>query len=266
MKLYSRDYCVEPTKSEISEYEEILKEEKANARIGRKILCYKYPEAIRHYNSLFPNNHIELFDCKSTGKMDELIEDFTKIVHNENSKERDILNFINHKQAYFIIGSVLTRENFGHHEAYIFPEFSIGNGKYFADYLIVGKNSGGYEFIFIELEAPNKRITIKDGYEGQAMRLGLNQIFDWKCEIEANYSLIKQEFEKQSKKTSVLPIEFQKLDQTRIHYVVVAGVRDDYNDTTYRNRRLKLKEQDIKIYHYDNLIDFSTELEERATF
>ena len=44
MKLYSRDYCVEPTKSEISEYEEILKEEKANARIGRKILYYKYPE------------------------------------------------------------------------------------------------------------------------------------------------------------------------------------------------------------------------------
>lgn len=40
MKLYSRDYCVEPTKSEISEYEEILKEEKANARIGRKILYY----------------------------------------------------------------------------------------------------------------------------------------------------------------------------------------------------------------------------------
>ena len=66
----------------------------------------------------------------------------------------------------------------------------------------MGKNSGGYEFIFIELEAPNKRITIKDGYEGQAMRLGLNQIFDWKCEIEANYSLIKQEFE--SKRSALL--------------------------------------------------------------
>lgn len=266
MKLYQRDYCKGPSESEIKEYEQILEQEKDGMSIGRKNLYYKYPEAIRHYKSLFPNNHIELLDWKMSGKMKELTEEFAYIVHNKSSNERDILNFINHKPAHYIIGSLLSYKDFGHHNTYIFPEFSIGNGTYYADYLIVGKNSGGYEFVFVELEAPNKSTTIKSGYEGFATRSGLNQISDWKFLIEADFRSITKEFEKFCIDVEKLPLEFRQYDSTRMHYMVIAGLRDDYNAVTYRIRRQKIKEQGIEMYHYDNLVDLSKSLEEKSTF
>lgn len=266
MKLYLRDYCKEPTESEMKEYERVLKMEKEKLSIGKRNLYHQYPEAIRHHKSLFPNNHIDLFDWKKSGKMSELTEEFEKIVHNVDSKEQDILKFINHRPAPYIIGALLTYKKFGHHETYIFPEFSIGNGLYYADYLIVGKSSGGYEFVFVELEAPNKRTTIKSGYEGQATRAGLNQILDWKYAIESDFISITKEFEKACIDVKKLPLECQQYDSTRMHYMVVAGLRDDYNDTTYRTRRLKAKEQGIEMYHYDNLIDLARLLEEKNTF
>lgn len=267
MNLYDdRDYSKSPTESEKEEYELILKEEKEGMFIGKRNLYFKYPAAIRHYQSLFPNNHVDLIDWKMTGEMNKLTEEFSSIVHNQDSNERDILNFINHKPAHYIIGSLLTYKDFGHHETYIFPEFSIGAGKYYADYLIIGKNSGGYEFLFVELEAPNKRTTIKNGYEGQATRSGLNQISDWKSEIEANFHLITKEFEKHCIDVGKLPKEFKQYDSTRMHYMVITGLRNDYNDVTYRIRRLKVNGSGIDMYHYDNLIDLSKGLEDKNTF
>lgn len=266
MKLYQRDYCKKPKESEIAEYNQIQTEETSELPIGRQNLYYKYPEAIRHHNSLFPNNHIDLYDWKASGKMSELTEEFAQLVQNPNTNERKILEFINHRPAQYIIGSLLIHKDFGHHEAYIFPEFSIGGGKYYADYLIVGKNSGGYEFIFVELESPNTRITIKSGYDGQSTRAGLNQIFDWKSSIESNFAALTREFEKASNPENTLPPEFQHYDSTRMHYIVIAGLRTDYNGVTYRTRRSRSKEQGIDQYHYNNLVDFSRELETRSTF
>lgn len=51
-----------------------------------------------------------------------------------------------------------------------------------------------------------------------------------------------------------------------MHYMVIAGLRDDYNAVTYRIRRQKIKEQGIEMYHYDNLVDLSKSLEEKSTF
>lgn len=48
--------------------------------------------------------------------------------------------------------------------------------------------------------------------------------------------------------------------------MVIAGLRGDYNNVTYRTRRLKVKEQGIEMYHYDNLIDLSKSLEEKIRF
>lgn len=199
-------------------------------------------------------------------KTNTLTEEFAQLVHASNVNERDVLRFINHKPAHYIIGSLLSYRNFGHHESYIFPEFSIGNGNYYADYLIVGKNSGGYEFLFVELEAPNKSTTIKSGYEGLATRSGLNQIRDWKYQIETDFQSITKEFEKVSITPEKLPKEFRNYDSTRFHYAVVSGLRDDYHEVTYRLRRANAKEQGIQMYHYDNLIDCSKLLEERNSF
>ena len=266
MKLYERDYCLSPNETEIAEYNIVLEKEKEGLPIGRRNMYREYPEAVRHYNSLFPNNHIDLLDWKNSGKMEAFTDTFDALIHNPETKEREVLNYINHTPAHYLIMALLSYKDFGHHEAYLFPEFSIGNGTYYADYLIVGKNSGGYEFVFFELEAPNGRTTIKSGHDGQAIRSGLNQISDWKYKINSEYDSIANEFKKAGKKDTSFPSEFLKLDQTRIHYMVISGLRKDYNEVTYYERRSKAKEQGIAMYHYDNLLDLARNLQEKNTF
>ena len=45
-----------------------------------------------------------------------------------------------------------------------------------------------------------------------------------------------------------------------MHYVVVAGRRSDFNDLTYRIARESFLKENIKLLHYDNLIDFSNSI------
>lgn len=267
MNLYKRDYLKDPpTVHELQRYQEVLHTEQpndGNARIGKTNLRRMYPEAVRHFESLFPNNHVELFDFHNTGNMELLNEEFCKLIHNPETKERDVLRFINHRPAYHIIGGVFKYFNFGHHDAYIFPEFRLG--EYIPDYLLIGKSSGGYEFIFVELEHPNGRTTLKSGHEGEAFRKGTYQVFDWKAEIEAHFPAVFATIIQYSNKAA-LPIEFSELDSSRFHYVVVAGLREDYKESTYRDRRNKAIQQNILTLHYDNLYDKACELVESQTF
>lgn len=68
---------------------------------------------------------------------------------------------------------------------------------------------------------------------------------------------------KNSKKYTpkILTEEFFRYDPTRMHYAVVAGRRQDFDDPAIRvlQRQLK-KESDIKLLHYDNLLDDSRRL------
>ena len=138
-------------------------------------------------------------------------------------------------------------------------------GSYFADYLLIGKSSGGYEFVFVELEHPNGRTTLISGHEGEAFRKGTYQIYDWKAEIEAHFSASFATIIKYSNKP-LLPKEFTEYDSSRFHYVVVAGLREDYNEATYRDRRNKEAQQNILTLHYDNLYDKACELETAQSF
>ena len=103
---------------------------------------------------------------------------------------RCCLRFINHKPAFYIPASILYAGGFafGHHDLYLFPEFKLGD-KYRADYVLIGSGSGGYEFVFIEFESPNERITLKDGHSGQAIRKGNFQLSDWKRWIESHSNI-----------------------------------------------------------------------------
>ena len=265
MKLYSRDYRI-ITSSELEKYQAILKPETEGQPIGRINMYDSYPTAVKHYLSLFPNNHINLCDMKKQGDLQVLNDKFKAIVHSENALELDVLSFINKTPAYHIIGSIFEcgRFNFGHHEAYLFPEFSF-DGKYRADYLLIGKGSGGYEFVFIEFERSNGRITLKDGNLGEVFRKGINQISDWQTWLDANFQSLGKYFEG-IKGKGELPEEFLKYDTTRMHYVVVAGLRSDFDEKTYRLQRDKLKKEDIKLLQYDNLCDSADRLLDMRTF
>lgn len=267
MNLYKRDYIKNiPSKQEIQLYEDILyveRETVEDRKYGKRNLRRLYPVAVRHYNSLFPNNHIELFDFQNEGNMEQLNKEFCALIHDETTNEREILRFINHKPAYYIIAGVFKYYNLGNHDAYVFPEFALG--KYIADYLLIGKNSGGYEFIFVELEHPNGRTTIKSGHEGESCRKGTYQVYDWKAEIEAHFSVSFATIIKYSNKSS-LPKEFEEYDSSRFHYIVVAGLREDYTEATYRDRRYKAVQQNILTLHYDNLYDKACELETAQSF
>lgn len=263
----TRDYR-NITKSERQIYEEILAKGNTERKFGRINHYNQYPEAVKNFLSLFPNNHICLYDLKRKNDLHSINLEFQKLIHDEATTEQDILRFINHNpKAFHIIGSIFSAGGFtfGHHSAFLFPEFRLGN-EYRADYLLIGSSSGGYEFIFIELEKSNGRVVLKDGHLGKVLRDGENQIVNWKKWIEGNFHTLQEFFNEEKSPQKPLPKEFCCFDNTRIHYVVVGGTREHYSEEMYRHRRSKLLESNIKMLHYDNLFDYSEELLERKTF
>ena len=172
--------------------------------------------------------------------------------------ELDIKRYIQNNKYYHIPASIFSNYTFGHHEAVLFKEFPLGT-QYVVDYLLAGRASGGWQFIFVEFENPYNNIVVKDGDWGMTVRKGLKQIRDWQAFIAANYAVLYEEFKKYTPK--ILTEEFFRYDPTRMHYAVVAGRRQDFDDPAIRvlQRQLK-KESDIKLLHYDNLLDDSRRL------
>lgn len=251
--LYERDYT-ELTQEEIKEKEKIDSEggHVTGAKFGRRNFFHKYPKAVRHNMSLFPNNYMDIQLLKDEPELVKQCDGFESLLNNTNITELDVKRYIQNNGFYHIPASIFKHYDFGHHEAALFKEFPLGT-KYIADYLLVGRASGGWQFIFVEFENPYGRITLADGNPGEAIRKGLNQIDEWKPFIEGYYSTLSAEFEKYTAQS--LPREFTRFDSTRMHYVVVVGRRTDYNETTRLFQRRSEAERNIKILHYDNILD-----------
>jgi len=212
------------------------------------------PLAGYHFESIFPNNYLHIGELHDHSRLDSISTAFNELLDSEPI-EREVLNFINGNRFYMLIGAILKSSyNFGHHDAYVFKEFPLPPN-FIADYLIVGKNSGGYEFVFVELESPTGSIVNSDGTFGTTIRKGLKQIEDWDSWLDGNFSHLKLLFQKHLGTKNSLPDEFISLDKTRIHYALVAGRRSDYKDKTYRLRRKLKRERNITLLHYDNLLD-----------
>lgn len=133
MKIYERDYSI-LTKDEYMQWNNI--KQKEIIYIGdkqsnfKKNLYREYPKAVRHYLSLFPNNYLDIEDLKDVEGLHNLNQQYLDLLQNKTTNERTILNFIKEKNAYFLIASILkVNFNFGHHDAYIFPEFMLYNLK-----------------------------------------------------------------------------------------------------------------------------------------
>lgn len=258
--LYERDFT-ELTAEEISEKKKIDAEGShvSGAKFGRKNFLFKYPEAVRRYMSLFPNNTMDIAQLKNIEVLQRQCDEFEEVLNNKEITELHIKRFIQDKKYYHIPASIFHRFSFGHHEAAIFKEFPLGTS-YKADYLLAGRSSGGWQFIYAEFENPYKNVVLANGSLGDTVRKGINQIDDWKTYLEGNYSCIKAEFEKYTK--CDLPREFTSFDSSRMHYVVVVGRRTDFQDR--ENARLLQRrteqERNIIILHYDNLLDDAREL------
>ena len=214
------------------------------------------PKAVRHNSSLFPNNFIDFFDLKQNKEMlHKQVDGFEKLLDKSTTGERQILSYIN-EGNYHIAASIMREFNFGHHDIFLFKEFQLGVS-YKVDYLLIGRASGGYQFVYVEFESNKGRITNKDGKFGEVPRKGIDQISDWKKWFSKSYPSLKEVFDKARNKNSLLPDEFYEMDITRLHYVVLAGRREDFDDEANYIRRRVEKENDIKILHYDNLIDIA---------
>ncbi|MRG45356.1 DUF4263 domain-containing protein [Chitinophaga sp. SYP-B3965] len=271
MKLYSRDFNV-LTEEELQAWEiikerEVRKKPDGTPSVLSFSLSHEYPEAVRHYESLFPNNSVDAIGLrKRLELLKTQLDEFKNLIDLGTTTERDVLNFIKDNEAYFIIGSILKRNyRFGHHSLYVFPELML-YPNFRVDYLLVGKNSGGHEFVFVELENIYNSITKADGYFGGTARKGLEQIEDWDSWIDSDFDKLELLFEAIKSKMIELPTEFRRLDKTRIHYCVVTGRRNDFNETTYRQKRKLSQNYKTLLIHYDNLIDFSNDFIKEPIF
>jgi hypothetical protein len=92
-------------------------------------------------------------------------------------------------------------------------------------------------FIFIEFEHLNSKSILSNGEFGKSIRSGLNQLKDWEQWKEANFHLLRDEFAMYQKEGTSLLSEFYVLDKTRLHFLVIAGKRKDYNDSAYKLNR-----------------------------
>lgn len=227
--------------------------------INERLEIYNNFPFILNHESLFPKNHLNTVELNKN-KIANIskVQRFSELL-NSDITERNILNFIHDERAYFIIGSILLNYTiYGHHDRYIFPEIELPPN-FQADYLLIGKNSQGYHFLFIELENPSGSITLADGSFGSALRKGLNQIEDWRDWLENNLNGLRKAIEKSNIFKKELPKEFYEYDSTRFEFVVIAGRRSDFNEKSNRQKR-KLRRNGITILHYDNLIEESEKL------
>lgn len=263
-----RDYRVLTT-LENDEWERIKQEEivhRLSTLNIRKNLFSKYPKAARHFMHLFPNHYLDIIELQDTEYLQKKISEFSELLNKPETLERDILNYINHSSSFIIIGSLLKKYyNFGHHEAHVFREFPLGTS-YKADYLLVGKNSDGWHFVFVELEAPYGSVTVANGDLGAVFRKGKTQVEEWDLWLERNYSSLQEYFSKHKKSGDPLPEDFCHLDKSRINYIVVAGRREDFTNKTYRIQRLNKRNEQILLIHYDNIIDAAELLSESRTY
>ncbi|WP_019849568.1 hypothetical protein [Desulfitobacterium sp. PCE1] len=149
MKIYERDYTVlddlEKEEWDVIQQKEVIYKDGKPSKLRRN-LFRDYPKAARHYLSLFPNNYLDIEDLKDCSSLEKHICEYEELLNDVSTDERTLLNFIKDKRAYFIVASIL-KDNyyFGHHSAYIIPEFMLGNS-YKVDYLLIGRSSGGHQF------------------------------------------------------------------------------------------------------------------------
>lgn len=164
------------------------------------------------------------------------------------TKENDIQTYIKRNEKWFIPLSILKNYDFGHHFACVVPEYSLGS-EYRVDYLLIGKNSIGYQFVIVEFEDVNVEYKNKtSNSETEKVRKGLTQIRDWKRWIDKN----KDYFE-----NSEGISEFgRNIPSWGFYYCLIVGRRGKMDDMANKLRgEMQNDFPSLKIISYDRLVD-----------
>ena len=166
----------------------------------------------------------------------------------QSKKENDIQRYIKNNQKWFIPASIFKEYNFGHHEAYLIPEQPLGE-KYRVDYMLLGKNSIGYQIILVEFENANIDYKIKTtNIETDSVRKGLAQLNDWEQWLDDN----RDYFLKSCGLTKIC----DNIPSWGIFYCLVVGRRCRMDDEANRMRgQYQYKIPNCRIMTYDRLVE-----------
>lgn len=250
MNLYERDYTLILTQEE---QEAQNNYEKFKAKKGMKtpannplhshpnLECRKF---IWCYNSYFPNNCLYFAEPKRLNLLDE--SEKYKYALYSATNENQIQTYIKSNRKWFIPGSIFKDYNFGHHDAYLFPELKLG-AEYIVDYALLGKSSDGYSLVLIEFENPDTPFAIStSNTESDSVRKGITQIRDWKRWIDNNRDYFFQSIGLKDRSIDI-PV-------SRIFYCLVVS-RRDYMDKKATDLRSQLcfEMNNTKIISFDRL-------------
>ncbi len=182
-----------------------------------------------------------LLDCKREAK--ELLD-----IINSSKKESDLQSYIKSNQKWFIPLSILKAYDFGHHFSCVVPEYQLG-AEYRLDYLLIGKNSLGYQFVFVEFEDVNVDYRLKtSNSETDKVRKGLNQIRDWKRWIDQNKGYFLGADGIKEIAYNVAPWGFR--------YCLVVGRRDRMDDMSNQLSGELQRDFGVTTMSYDRLVDY----------
>lgn len=121
----------------------------------------KVRDFLWHYNSLFPNNHLNPITVK---ELDHEKEKEEFILQLDNAKnEHDIQIYIKNNKKWFIPATLFKEYHLGSHEAYLFREQKLFDD-FQVDYLLLGKNSNGFSMVLVEFETPKTNFILENEY------------------------------------------------------------------------------------------------------
>ena len=256
MKLYERDYStpIYDIEKDCIEIEKQLRATGCYNVNDSPVASHPNPtikKFLNHYFSFYPNNYLYKLDLRT---IDLNIESELFLNQLDTAKkETDIQKYIKEKRKWFIPASLFKLYGFGHKDAYIFPEFRLGE-KYIADYMLLGKNSDGYSMVFVEFEDVNIEYILKSrAEESESVRKGLAQIHAWKRWIDKNRHYLLTSIDALNKGINI--------PTTRIYYCLVVSRREKMTETARELRsQRKYESTNLSIVSYDRLVDYINDL------
>lgn len=203
------------------------------------------------FKPLYPCNYISRDYLKGLHHQDECQQ--FKAILDKSKNENDIQSYIKQNEKWFIPASIFKCYDFGHHDAYLFPEQKLGSD-YVVDYMLLGKNSCCWNIVFVEFENANIEYIQKRRNEvTDKVRAGLTQINDWERWIEKNrdYFFRSMNFDKNN--ISIQP--------PNIFYCLVVSRRSRMTDRANELRQQEMSRHNLNIITFDRLVDNISRLE-----